>query len=44
MKGSYHLIFIGCIGALCNGAVWPFFNIAFSNIMSLMAQAQQKSD
>jgi hypothetical protein len=37
-------LFVGCLFALANGAIWPFFNVAFSNIMALMAQAKDKSD
>ena len=28
---------MGVISALLNGAVWPFFNIAFSNVLAFMA-------
>lgn len=35
-KDSFGLLFIGTISAIINGLVWPFFNIAFSNIFALL--------
>lgn len=34
-----HWLAIGIIGAIANGSIWPFFNIAFSNILSMMSHA-----
>lgn len=34
-----YLLYFGVLGALINGSVWPFFNIAFSNILALMSDA-----
>lgn len=33
------LLYAGVLAALVNGSIWPFFNIAFSNILSMMADA-----
>lgn len=38
------LLFIGVIASLINGAVWPFFNIAFSNILSMIYDAVNHQD
>ncbi len=35
------LLFAGVFAALVNGSIWPFFNIAFSNILSLMNDAAE---
>lgn len=43
-KGTYGYLFVGCLAALLNGMIWPFFNIAFSNIMSKMAEAKKYND
>jgi ABC-type multidrug transport system fused ATPase/permease subunit len=32
---------MGILGAIVNGSIWPFFNIAFSNILSLMIDAAE---
>ncbi len=34
------LLYIGVLAAMINGSVWPFFNIAFSNILSMMTDAE----
>jgi hypothetical protein len=43
-KGSYSLLFFGCLAAILNGLIWPIFNIAFSNIMALMFEAKKNSE
>jgi hypothetical protein len=37
-------LFTGVLFAFINGGVWPFFNVAFSNILSLMATEQSTKE
>jgi hypothetical protein len=34
-------LFLGAFFALINGSIWPVFNIAFSNIIALLAEAEK---
>lgn len=43
-KGSFLLILVGALAAMINGAVFPIFNVAFSNIIAYLAIAEQKSE
>jgi hypothetical protein len=43
-KPNIIYIIVGSISAFANGLIWPIFNIAFSNIMALMVDAQKNSD
>lgn len=38
------LLYVGVLAALINGSVWPFFNVAFSNILALMVDAANHDD
>jgi len=38
-KENFIYIIIGALCAIINGTAFPFFNIAFSNIMALLALA-----
>lgn len=43
-RENWGLLIVGCLAAFTNGLIWPLFNIAFSNIMALLAFAEQNSE
>jgi hypothetical protein len=43
-RENWGLLIVGCLAAFANGLIWPLFNIAFSNIMALLAFAEQNSE